>query len=176
MRSRLMGAAMLVAASLTFVSGASAELSADKAKAVAEAYSKSVALFGSQEKLQADYEEARAEQARVEGALQLSLNLEARLRANNATQGADIYLNAANSLRPVVDNLRTLFTKLEALDTPLDEARGQAAHDRVAAEHAALFQRPMTEQYEYSKTHPLKPEPLGAIQAMAGVLIAVAEK
>lgn len=46
----------------------------------------------------------------------------------------------------------------------------------MTAEQAALFQKPVVEQLEYSKTHPLTPEPLSAIQAMAEILTAVADK
>ncbi len=155
---------------------AAAQVPAYNAAAFTKTYAQVVDIFGGQEKFQAAYEEARAEQARMEGALQLSLNLEARLRANNNAKAADIYLNAANGLRPVVETLRATFAKFDALDTPLDEARAKAAHDRIAADLAAVLQRPMTEQYEFSKTHKLTDEPLNAIQTAAGTLIAVAEK
>jgi|GEM_PF-3546693 len=168
--------AMLALLGLLTAQGAFAQPAPDKAAKVADTYAKSVEIFGGQDKLQAAFEEARAEQVRVEGALQLSLNLEARLRANNAAASADIYLKAADGLKPSVEKLREVFAKLEALDTPLDEARGRAAYDRVTAEHAALFQKPLIEQFEYSKAHPLTPEPLTAIQTMAEILIAVAEK
>lgn len=135
-----------------------------------------VEIFEGQDKLQAAYEEARAEQARTEGALQLSLNLEARFRANNSLKNADSYLNAANSLRPTVESLRTTFARFDALDTPLDEARGKAAYDRVAAELAAIYQRPMTEQFEYAKALTLKQEPLVPVQTAANTLLAVAGK
>lgn len=158
------------------VPAAVAQVPAHNAAAFTKAYAQVVDVFGGQEKFQASYEEARAEQARVEGALQLSLNLEARFRANNSTKAADIYLNAANGLRPVIETLRVTFAKFDALDTPLDEARAKAAHDRIAAELAVVLQRPLTEQYEFSKTHTLTEEPLGAIQAAVGTLIAVAEK
>lgn len=155
---------------------ASAQVLPHNAKKFGEVYAEVEAIFGGAEGFQKAFEEARAEQARMEGALQLSLNLEARLRANNAIESADIYLNSANVLRPSVENLRVTFAKLDALDTPLDESRGKAAYDRIAAELTAIYQRPMTEQFEYSKTHPLTREPLAAVQTAANTLIAVAEK
>lgn len=153
-----------------------AQVPTHNSAAFTKAYADVVKTFGSQEKFQIAYEEARAEQARVEGALQLSLNLEARFRANNAIPSADTYLKVANALRTTVDNLRETFTKFDALDSPLDEALGRAAYDRVTAEIAPVFQRPMTEQFEYSKTHPLTNEPLKSVQTAAGVLVAVAHK
>jgi len=141
-----------------------------------KAWAQIIEIFEGQDKLQAAYEEARAEQARMEAALQLSLNLEARLRANNSIKGADIYLNAANSLRPSVENLRTVFAKFEALDTALDEARAKAAYDRTTAEIAPVFERPMTEQFEYAKALALKIEPLRAVQTSVETLLAVAAR
>lgn len=79
-------------------------------------------------------------------------------------------------MRTTVDNLRETFTKFDALDSPLDEALGRAAYDRVTAEIAPVLQRPMTEQFEYSKTHPLTNEPLKSVQTAAGTLVAVAHK
>lgn len=155
---------------------AGAQVPAHNAEKFASVYAQVVEIFGGQAAFQTAYEEARAEQARVETALQLSLNLEARFRANNAVKSADIYLNAANGLRTTVENLRVTFTKLEALNTPLDETRAKAAYDRVIAEHAAIFQKPLTEQFDYSKAHKLSEEPLRAVQTAANTLIAVAEK
>ena len=142
----------------------------------AEVYAQVEEIFGGAAGFQKAFEDARAEQARMEGALQISLNLEARLRANDSAKSADIYLNAANALRPAVENLRTVFAKFDALETPLDEASARAAYDRVAAEHAALFQQPMTEQFNYSKAHPLTEEPLKSFQVAAETLIAVAQR
>lgn len=153
-----------------------AQVPAHNAEAFAKTWSGVVEIFEGQDRFQAAFEEARAEQARVEGALQLSLNLEARFRANDAVKAADIYLNAANDLRPTVDHLRDVFAKFEALDTPLDEARARAAYDRVSAEYAALFQRPLTEQFEFSKTHKISSEPLSSIQVAAETLLAVASR
>jgi hypothetical protein len=141
-----------------------------------EVFAEVESIFGGRDAFQKAYEDARAEQARMEGALQLSLNLEARFRANNRADLADIYLNAANALRPSVENLRVTFAKFEALQSPLDEARGRDAYDRVSAEHATLFQQPLTEQFEYSKTHPLTKEPLQAVQMATDTLIAVANR
>lgn len=167
--------AALLAAGLIGVQ-ATAQVAPHNAAKFAEVFAEVENIFGGRDSFQKAYEDARAEQARMEGALQLSLNLETRFRANNAATLADIYLNAANGLRPSIETLRTTFGKFEALDSPLDEARGRAAYDRIAAEHAALFQRPMTEQYEYSKTHPLTEEPLKSIQVATQTLIAVAER
>lgn len=168
----------LAALSAGLLSGpaAQAQVPAHNAEKFASAYARMVEIFGGQDAFQAAYEEARAEQARVETALQLSLNIEARFRANNATKGADIYLNVANGLRTTADNLRVTFTKFDALDTPLDEARGKAAYDRVTAEHAAIFQKTMTEQFDYSKSLKLVEEPLRAVQTAANTLIAVADR
>lgn len=166
-------AAAMVAASL-IGTPAIAQVAPHNAAKFAEVFAEVEGIFGGRDAFQKAYEDARAEQARMEGALQLSLNLEARFRANNRADLADIYLKAANGLRPSVETLRETFAKFEALDSPLDEARGRAAHDRVAAEHAALFQLPMTEQFEYSKTHPLTEEPLKSIQIATQTLIAVA--
>ena len=58
----------------------------------------------------------------------------------------------------------------------LDEAKARTAYDRISAEHAALYQRPMTEQYEYAKTHRLTEEPLKSVQTAAQTLIAIAER
>lgn len=124
--------------------------------------------------MQASFEEARAEQARMEVALKLSENIEAQFRANGATAAADIHRKAADGLRPAVAHLQVVFAKLDTLDTPLDEARGRAAYDRTKVELTAVLQQPMTEQYEYSKTHRLKEEPLRAVQLAAETLIAVA--
>ncbi|MEQ1784977.1 MAG: hypothetical protein ABMA14_26830 [Hyphomonadaceae bacterium] len=168
-------AAMLVAAWLA-APGASAQVAPHNAAKFAEVFAKVEAIFGGRDGFQKAYEDARAEQARMEGALQLGLNLEARFRANNRPDLADIYLNAANSLKPSVDTLRATFAKFDALDSLLDEARGRAAYDLVAAEHAALFQRPVTEQFDYSKTHPLAEEPLKAVQTATQTLIAIAER
>lgn len=168
-------AAMLATAWLA-APGASAHVAPHNAAKFAEVFAEVEAIFGSRDAFQKAYEDARAEQARMEGALQLSLNFEARFRANNRADLADIYLKAGNSLKPSVEMLRTTFAKFDALDSPLDEARGRAAYDRVAAEHAALFQRPVAEQFEYSKTHPLTEEPLKSIQVATQTLIAVAEK
>ncbi len=166
----------LLVASLLAPPGALAQVAPHNAKRFAEVFAELEAIFGGRDAFQKAYEDARAEQARVEGALQLSLNLEARFRANNAISSADIYLNAANALRTSVENLRETFTKFEALDSVLDEARGRAAYDRVTAEIAPVFQRPMTEQFQYAKTHPLTEEPLKAVQTAAGTLVAVAHK
>ncbi len=155
---------------------AQAQVPAHNAERFASAYARMVEVFGGQEAFQKAYEEARAEQARVETALQLSLNLEARFRANDAIKSADIYLNAANGLRTSVENLRTTFAKLEALNTPLDEARAKAAYDRVTAEDAAILKKPLTEQFEYSKTHKLSGDPLSAVQTAADTLIAIAAR
>ena len=142
----------------------------------AAAYVKVEEVFGGPAGFQKAFEDARAEHARLEGALQISVNLEARLRANDNAKAADIYLNAANALRPSAEHLRAVFAKFDALETALDEASARAAYDRVAAEHAALFQRPMTEQFDYSKTHPLTEEPLRAFQMAAETLIAIATR
>lgn len=174
MRHIRVAAAMLAAGLIG--TPAAAQVAPHNAAKFAEVFAEVESIFGGRDAFQKAYEDARAEQARMEGALQLSLNLEARLRANNRAAQADIYINAANGLRPSVETLRATFTKFEALDSPLDEARGRAAYDRIAAEHAALFQRPMTEQFEYSKTHPLTEEPLKAVQAATQVLVAVAER
>jgi len=99
-----------------------AQVPTHNAAAFTKAYADVMKIFGSQEKFQTAYEEAR-----VEGALQLSLNLEVRFRANNAIPSADTYLKVANALRTTVDNLRETFTKFDALGSPLDEARGRAA-------------------------------------------------
>jgi hypothetical protein len=155
---------------------ASAQVPAHNAAKFAEVYAEIEKIFGGPEAFQKAFEDTRIEQARMEGALQLSLNLEARFRANNSIKNADIYLNAANALRPSVENLRTTFTKLDALATALDEAKAQAAYDRVTAEFAALYQRPLTEQFEYSKTHRLTEEPLKSMQTAAGTLVAIAER
>jgi hypothetical protein len=169
------GTALLVAGLLA-PAEAMAQVAPHNAERFAEAFAKVEAAFGGRDAFQKAYEDARAEQARVEAALQLSLNLEARFRANNAIPSADIYLNAANALRTSVENLRETFTKFEALDSPLDEARGRAAYDRVTAEIAPVFQQPMTEQFQYAKTHPLTGEPLKSVQTAAGTLVAVAHK
>lgn len=155
---------------------ASAQVAPHNAAKFAEVFAQVEDIFGGRDAFQKAYEDARAEQARMEGALQLSLNLEARFRANDRADLADIYLKAGNSLKPTVETLRTTFAKFDALDSPLDETRGRAAYDRVAAEHAALFQRPMTEQYDYSKTHPLTEEPLKSVQVATQTLIAIATK
>lgn len=169
-------AAAILAAGLHVTPCASAQVPAHNAAKFAEVYARVEAIFGGPEAFQKAFEDARAEQARMEGALQLSLNLEARFRANNSVKNADIYLNAANALRPSVENLRTTFTKLDALDTPLDEAKARAIYDRISAEHAALYQRPLTEQFEYSKTHALTEEPLKSMQTAAATLVAIAER
>lgn len=153
---------------------AMAQVPSHNATKFAEVFAEVETIFGGRDAFQKAYEDARAEQARMEGALQLSLNFEARFRANNRADLADIYLKAGNSLKPSVETLRTTFATFDALDSPLDEARGRAAYDRVAAEHAALFQRPVAEQFDYSKTHPLTEEPLRAVQAATQTLIAVA--
>jgi hypothetical protein len=168
-------AAMLAAFCLA-APGASAQLPPHNAAKFAEVFAEVETTFGGRDGFQKAYEDARAEQARVEGALQLSLNIEARFRANDRADLADIYLKAGNGLRATIETLRTTFAKFDALDSPLDEARGRAAYDRVAAEHAALFQRPVAEQFEYSKTHPLTAEPLNAVQTATQVLIAIAER
>lgn len=175
MLGRFTGVAVALAA-CAFLASASAQVPAHNAAKFAEVYAKVEEIFGGPAGFQTAFEAARAEQARVEGALQLSLNLEQRFRANGATEPADIYLGASNSLRPVVDNLRKVFSKLDALDTPLDEARGKAAYDRVTAEHATVFQLPVAEQFTYSKEHPLTEEPLRAVQTAVETLIAIAER
>jgi hypothetical protein len=153
-----------------------AQVPAHNAQKFGEVFAQVEEIFGGRDALQTAFEQARAEQARMEGALQLSLNLEQRFRANGAVEPADIYRNAANGLRGSVDHLRDVFLKFNALDTPLDEAKAQAAYDAVTAEHAALFQQPMTAQFEYSKTHPLTEEPLKAVQVAAETLIAIARR
>lgn len=155
---------------------AHAQVRPENAAKFAEVFAEVEAIFGGRDAFQTAYDEARAEQARMEGALQLSLNLEARFRANNSIPSADIYLKAANALKPSVENLRDTFTKFDALDSPLDEARARAAHDAVASELAVVYQKPMTEQFEYSKALVLKEEPLKAVQTATGVLVAVAHK
>lgn len=176
--SRVAAIAVLVALGFSSapVPAAWAEVPAHNRANFDKAWTRIVDVFGGEAQFQAAYEEARAEQARVEGALQISLNLEARFRANNSPGNADIYLNAANGLRISVENMRATFAKFDALDTPVDEARGKAAYDRVTAEHAALFERPMSEQFDYSKTHPLTQEPLVSVQTAAAALVAVAER
>ncbi|MEQ1610093.1 MAG: hypothetical protein ABL956_14150 [Hyphomonadaceae bacterium] len=170
------GGAALLATGLLAATPASAQVPAHNSKKFGEVYAEIEEVFGGPESFQKAFEDARAEYARMEGALQLSLNLEARLRANNSAKSADIYLNAGNALRPSVEHLRTVFAKFDALETALDEARARAAYDHVVADHAALFQRPMTEQFEYSKTHPLTAEPLKSFQIAAETLIAVATR
>ena len=86
-------------------------------------------------------------------ALRLSENLESRFRLNGATAPADVYRNVADSLKPTAEDLLVVFAKLDALDTPLDEARGRIAYDRAKADLSAALQMPMTEQYQYSTTH-----------------------
>lgn len=168
-------AAMLAALYLA-APGVSAQLLPHNAAKFAEVFAGVETIFGGRDGFQKAHEDARAEQARMEGALQLSLNLEARFRANNRVDLADIYLNAANALRPSVESLRVTFAKFEALQSPLDEARGRDADDRVAAEHATLFQQPLTEQFEYSVTHPLTKEPLKAVQMATEAFIAEANR
>lgn len=169
-------AAAILATSLHATPFASAQVPAHNAAKFAEVYAEIEKIFGGPEAFQKAFEDARAEQARMEGALQLSLNLEARFRANNAIKNADIYLNAANGLRLSVDNLRTALAKFDALDTALDEARAKAAYGRITAEIAPIFERPMTEQFEYSKTLVLEIEPLRAVQTSVETLLAIAAR
>ena len=168
-------AAMLAALNLA-APGVSAQVLPHNAAKFAEVFAEVESIFGGRDGFQKAYEDARAEQARMEGALQLSLNIEARFRANDRADLADIYLKAGNGLRPSVETLRTTFAKFDALDSPLDEARGRAAYDRVSAEHAALFQRSVADQFEYSKAHPLTEEPLKSIQMATQALIAIANR
>ena len=176
MFSKMAGMAAMLAIAPCAAQYASAQVPSHNAKKFGEVYAQIENIFGGPEAFQKAFEDARAEQARMEGALQLSLNLEARFRANGATAPADIYLKTINSLRPTVENLRNTFAKLDALNTPLDEAKARTAYDRISAEHAALYQRPMTEQYEYAKTHRLTEEPLKSVQTGAQTLIAIAER
>jgi len=168
--------AAILATSFNATPCASAQVPAHNAAKFAEVYAEIEKIFGGPEAFQKAFEDARAEQARMECALKLSLNLEARFRANNSIKNADIYLNAANGLRTSVENLRTLFAKFAALDTALDEARAKAAYDRTTAEIAPIFERPMTEQFEYAKTLALEIEPLRAVQTSVETLIAVAAR
>lgn len=168
--------AAMLATGLYAAAPASAQVPPHNAKKFGEVYVEIEKIFSGPEAFQKAFEDARAEQARMEGAPQLSINLEARFRANGATAPADIYRKAADSLKPTVDNLRTVFAKLDALNTPLNEARAHAAYDRISAEHAAVYQRSMTEQYEYSKAHNLTEEPLKSIQMAVETLIAIAQR
>lgn len=175
-RPAVMLAAVMLAIAICPTHMAAAQAPAHNEATFAKTYARVVEIFGGQEALQAAYEEARAEQARVEGALQISINMEMRLRENGRADMATIYTNAANGLRPTVEKLRAVFARLDALDSPIDESRGKAAYDRVKAEYASLFERPVVEQFEFSKTHPLKNDPLVAVQTAAEALIAVGDK
>ena len=167
--------AIMLGIALCTVQTGMAQAPTRNAAAFAKAYGEIVERFGGQEAFQASYEEARLQQAHTEGALQISINMEKRLRENGRADAADIYLTTANGLRPVAENLREVFTKFDALDSPIDEARGAAAYERIKAEYASLFERPVVDQFEFSKSHPLKSDPLVAVQAAAETLIAAAE-
>ncbi len=89
--------AAILAMSLGATPYAHGQVPPQNAAKFAEVYARVETIFGGPEGFQKAFEDARAEQARMEGALQLSINLEARLRANNAIPSADIYLKTANS-------------------------------------------------------------------------------
>lgn len=126
--------------------------------------------------LQKVYDDARSQQARIDGALALAAALEPAFRAGTRPEIADQIAGARAALAPLQEPMRQRYQKLAALDTALDEAAAQAAYDRTWAIFAAALKQPAVEQYKvFVAEGALDSETVKTGQMVADLILAAAE-